>query len=184
MWLALGSLLVVGTLILRKPNAQQRRVGSGGMVDDRWAWIWMELPAVLVFLCFFLFRDGRQPLDWVWLLLWEGHYVYRDLLYPQRRRSLGKTTPRSIVIMGAVFNIANGVFNGYYIYRFRPAHHTAAWLVSAPFMIGVVMMAVGFSIMPGPTITFEACARSAQVTISCPTRGCFAGSVAPTILGR
>ena len=144
-WFILGVITFASLFFIVAPYGRHRRSGWGPSIGDRWAWVLMEAPAVVVFgLCFWLHTRPLVPTDWYFLALWQAHYIYRAFIYPLRRRSSGRAMPLSIVAMGWFFNIGNGYLNGRYLFALSPGY-AASWLWDGRFLLGLGLFLAGFA---------------------------------------
>ncbi len=86
------------------------------MVDNRWGWFIMELPALLTCPLIAIFGPVEKSLvAWLAIGLWILHYGNRVLIFPFRLKTQGKKMPISIVLSAMAFNLINGFVNGYYL---------------------------------------------------------------------
>ena len=93
-WLVLGAGAFASLFFVVAPYRRHSRGGWGPCIPDCWDRVAMEAPGASGLVLLFLLRPRPAgPLDWVFLTLWEGHYLYRAFLYPLRRRSAGKLMP-------------------------------------------------------------------------------------------
>ena len=101
------------------PYGRHTREGWGPTLDNRLGWIIMEAPAPLAFLLCFLVGEYRGSLTaWVFLLMWETHYLYRAFIYPLGLRGADKRMPVVIAGIGFLFNALNGYLNRWYREQF------------------------------------------------------------------
>ena len=124
------------------PYGRHTRPGWGPTVGSRLGWILMEVPAALGFLVFFLMGRPEVGVVWVFLVLWQVHYVYRGFIFPLRLKTAGKRTPILIVVMGIGFNLLNSYLNG----RFLGASgdlYPSRWLADPRFVAGIGLFVLG-----------------------------------------
>lgn len=118
LWGLLASAPVVLILLLRvsAPYGRHHRPGWGPALPSRWAWLMMELPALLVMPLLFLIE--RPPGGWwSWMLLfWLWHYAYRALVFPLLLKKPRANFPLSVALMAVLFNLVNGYLNGYALF--------------------------------------------------------------------
>ena len=143
----LGLFTLYGTLGNLSPYGRLRSglpPGNTLTLPPRMAWLLFESPQLFAFACTF-FWLARQPSMVAWLLfaLWQMHYLYRGLIYPLRRNPRGQDFPLLNVIFGFIFNLLNGMANGYAITH---AAHLAqdGWLQSPWFIGGLLLAASGW----------------------------------------
>ncbi len=126
------------------PYGKFSREGWGLRIDSHLAWMIMELPALLIIaLCAWYFRSGIGA-SWVFLIIWEFHYVYRTIVFPAGIRRGRKTFPITMLLSAVFFNIINGFINGYRLFRLHPVD--PAWFSRTQFMAGIILFAAGFAI--------------------------------------
>jgi len=148
-WVAYGTLaLAVPVFLLlffvRAPYGRHIRAGWGPTLENRVGWFIMESPAVLVFGGIVLLYAQLNVTVVLLFLLWELHYVHRDLIYPWTLKK-GKKMPWSIVLMALVFNTTNGYLNGWSIAS-QPDKYSDAWIGSPQFVIGVLVFFAGMAL--------------------------------------
>jgi 3-oxo-5-alpha-steroid 4-dehydrogenase 1 len=127
------------------PYGRHARKGYGWSVSNGLGWVLMEAPAALVPLLLTLVSDRRTILSWVFLAIWELHYLYRAFVYPLRIRGRGASMPVLVVLAGACFNVINGYLNFRYLAVFGPSYE-AAWLIDPRFVGGCLLFVGGLSI--------------------------------------
>jgi len=148
-WVAYGTLvLAVPVFVLlffvRAPYGRHIRAGWGPVLENRLGWFIMESPAVLVFGSIVLVYAQLNVTVVLLFLLWELHYVHRDLVYPWTLKK-GKKMPWSIVLMALVFNTTNGYLNGWSIAS-QADKYGDAWIYSPQFLIGVLVFFAGMAL--------------------------------------
>ena len=80
-------------------------------------------------------------MPWVFLALWEVHYLYRAFVYPFRRRAPGEM-PWVVVSAGMLFNLVNGYLNGRWPSHFAPPL-ILDWLAGPRFLGGLCLFLAG-----------------------------------------
>ena len=145
-WIAIGfiTFLVLVLFKIKAPYGRHSSVKWGKMIDNKWGWFWMELPAFLLFpiLCI-SGPSNMDVLSWILVILWISHYAYRTLLFPFRLKTKGKKMPLFIMFSGMVFNGINGYFNGYYLGFIR---ESSSSLFATNVAIGIVIFFIGMYI--------------------------------------
>lgn len=142
--------LAIGTVVLLffvpAPYGRHMRSGWGPTLGTKLGWVLMEAPAALVFaFCFALGQETRPLVAWIFLGLWESHYVHRSFIYPLRRRSDSKRMPFVIVGSGFLFNTANGYLNGRYLFSLSGGY-PRVWLKDPRFVVGLGLFVAGYII--------------------------------------
>ena len=146
---AYGTLILAVPVFLllffvRAPYGRHIRAGWGPTLENRLGWFIMELPAVLVFGLIVLLYAQLNATVVILFLLWELHYVHRDLVYPWTLKK-GKKMPWSIVLMALVFNTTNGYLNGWSIAS-QGDKYNDLWLGSPQFLAGVLVFFAGMTL--------------------------------------
>ena len=73
----------------------------GLMLDNRWGWFWMELPALLIMPIIILTSPvGQNNIILLVIFLWIFHYFYRTILFPIKLKTKDKKMPVVIVLSG------------------------------------------------------------------------------------
>ncbi len=118
-WIAIAVILLPLLLKVVQPYGRHSAGSWGPLINNRLGWFVMELPALVVFGWFILFRaDFHNLLVLVPAMLWIAHYFHRVVIYPLQIRTRGKKIPLIITIFAFLFNIVNGYLNGYWFAMF------------------------------------------------------------------
>ncbi|MBK7754277.1 MAG: hypothetical protein IPI41_17215 [Flavobacteriales bacterium] len=62
-WIAVAVITFPFLLRLRVPYGRHTTTGWGPMIDNRWGWFWMELPALLIFPLMVVFGPRERTLS-------------------------------------------------------------------------------------------------------------------------
>lgn len=120
--------------------------GRGGpRMSATAGWILMEAPSPIVLALCFVLAPPAGAAPWVFFALWQAHYLHRAFVFPLRRHRSARTMPVSIALGALAFNLCNGYLNGRWLTVFGP-ELPADWLVSWPFIAGVLLFCAGFAI--------------------------------------
>ena len=142
-WAILGLVIFVVLLFVTAPYGRHSRKDWGPNIPNRLGWFIMEFPSLLVFmLCFLLGPNAPQMVTWIFFSLYVAHYTNRSIVYPWRTRTSGKEMPLVVALMAVIFNMVNGLINGYYFSAFS-REYTVEWLVDARFILGTILFAAG-----------------------------------------
>ena len=144
LWALLGLAAAVGLFFTPAPYGRHERRGWGPRVDSTVGWVLMEATAVLVLPAVFFAAGRRDAVSWVFLALWELHYLHRAFVFPFRRAS-PRRTPWAIVGMALAFNVVNGVLNGAYLFALAPPYG-ADWLWRPRFLAGLAVFLGGMAL--------------------------------------
>jgi steroid 5-alpha reductase family enzyme len=118
LWIAIAivTFLVLIITHIRAPYGRHANAKWGEMIDNKWGWFWMELPAFLIFPLLIIFGPREKDLvSWLLVGLWSLHYFHRTFFFPFRLKTKGKKMPLMIVGSALLFNAINGYLNGYYL---------------------------------------------------------------------
>jgi 3-oxo-5-alpha-steroid 4-dehydrogenase 1 len=145
-WIVLAALTFVGLFFSVAPYGRHSRAGWGPTLPSRLGWLIMEAPAALLMAVFFLIGPyNRPPTAWVFLLMWEAHYIHRAFIYPWTLRERGRRMAVSVAAMAFFFNLVNGYMNGRYLFGLSGGY-PAAWLLGVRFLAGLALFLTGFVI--------------------------------------
>jgi len=142
----LAAAVFIALLFIAAPYGRHARPGGGPRVNATAGWVVMEAPAVLGFAACFL--CGAPPVgaaQWVFLSLWELHYVHRAFVFPFRRRGGQQTMPAAIMASAFLFNCINSYLNGRYL-AVLAGPYAVAWLADPRCMAGTALFLAGLGI--------------------------------------
>lgn len=132
-------------IFVSAPYGKFTRKGWGLRVNSLWAWLLMEVPAFLVILLAAIYFRKTIAYGWVFLGIWEFHYIYRTFYFPARMHHGRKTFPLVLALSAVFFNFINGFINGTDLF-FRNPVTDPSWFYDPRFIIGVIVFFIGFSI--------------------------------------
>lgn len=145
-WFGMSILVFVVLFFVSAPYGRHARAGWGPNIPSIVGWLVMESPAVLIPLVLFLISSRHHhPVLWIFLVMWEIHYIHRTLIYPFRMRMQAKTMAISIAIMAFVTNIGINYLNARWLFHLGP-EYTLAWLKDPRFIVGITLFFVGLGI--------------------------------------
>ena len=145
-WIIIGLLSFPFILKFDAPYGRHSSSKWGYSIDNKLAWIVMELPALLVCpLIFYLSTNEKSILTSFFIFLWLVHYFNRTIIYPNRILTKKKKMPLIIVMLAFIFNLVNGYINGYY-FGFIDFSYSLEWVYTPQFIIGSILFIVGFLI--------------------------------------
>ncbi len=125
----------------------------GPAINNKVAWILMELPAFTLLLVYTILFAVHNPdtgncniVLYVMAGLFLLHYFQRTFIFPLLMRGKSKM-PISVVLLGFVFNGINTFIIGGWLFKYAPAgKYTIDWLWSPQFIIGAVIFFIGMAI--------------------------------------
>ena len=120
----------------------------GWSINNKLAWVLMELPVFLVMFAIW----SLSPLKWhlpqlVLFGLFELHYFQRSLIFPFLLKGQSKM-PVVIMLMGILFNVINGVIQGGGLYWFPNPdfEQGVSYLLRWNAMAGILLFLIGMAI--------------------------------------
>ena len=120
----------------------------GWSINNKVAWMLMELPVFLVMLAIWL----SSPLKWhlpqlVLFCLFELHYFQRSLVFPWLLKGQSRM-PVAIMLMGVLFNVINGVIQGGGLYWFPNPdfEQGVSYLLRPNAIAGILLFVVGMAV--------------------------------------
>ncbi len=141
-WIGIAVFIFLLLLFITAPYGRHTNRNWGPLIDNRTAWIIMEI-FVLIVIYFFVFTGElvQTPVNYIILGLFTLHYVNRSLIFPFRLRTTGKKMPVVIMLMGMTFNLANGFIIGYFLGNIKA--YDNEWMTSPQFIFGIAIFFSG-----------------------------------------
>ncbi len=141
----LAAVTFVALFFIVAPYGRHARAGWGPALSARAAWIAMESPAVFLFVAVYFAGDhALEAAPLAMLVLWQAHYIHRDLVFPMRLPDTAKPMPLVPAALGFLFQVFNGWANARWISQL--GHYDAAWLADPRFVAGALIFAIGMAI--------------------------------------
>ena len=145
-WIAVAVIIFPVLLKVTQPYGRHSKNNWGPMINNRFGWFIMELPSLVIFGYFLVFRANLlNVLILLPALLWGLHYIHRVLIFPLQIRTAGKKIPLLIVLLGFIFNVINGFLNGYWFVHFCTEYRSGV-LTDIRLTVGVILFITGFVI--------------------------------------
>ncbi len=142
----LAIIVCILLFFISAPYGRHTRRGWGALFPNRLGWLMMESPSALVFaLLFFLGRAPKNLVLFIFLGLWEAHYLHRAFIYPFSITDGKKKMPILVVLMAFGFNLGNAFVNGWYLFTLSGGY-PVAWLTGYRFLLGLSIFLVGYGI--------------------------------------
>lgn len=183
-WIAFGIILFPVLLSITVPYGRHSRKDWGPMIPNRLGWIIMELPALLMFVLFFLLGPNKVTfVSLIFFLLYTAHYSNRAIIFPLRTHTSKKLMPLIIAIFAIFFNLINGFINGYY-FGTVSGGYDINWLYDIRFIAGGFFFIVGMVINVQSDNVLLALRRSEKKGYSIPTGGLFRYISCPNFFGE
>jgi len=142
-WIGVAGLAFLALFFITAPYGRHTRSGWGPLIEARVGWVIMEVTSPLFLgVAYFSALETFNPVTFLFVLLWMGHYVNRSLLYPLRMKNARRPMPFSMVAMGSFFNLVNGFLNGRYLALYGD-RYDSAWLTDPRFIFGAAVFLTG-----------------------------------------
>ncbi|UCE87101.1 MAG: DUF1295 domain-containing protein [Deltaproteobacteria bacterium] len=171
-------------LFVTAPYGRYRREGWGPLLPSRFAWVAMELPAIVVFaVVFFRGEHAAQQVPLIFFGLWQIHYLNRAIVYPLRAHMEGRGSALTAVLLAFVFNCVNASLNAFAITH-GWLRHDAAWLTDPRFLVGVPLFAAGFALNLDADARLRALRAPGERGYKIPYGGAFRWVSCPNYLGE
>jgi hypothetical protein len=144
-WIVLAIAVLFLIFKVTAPYGRHSSGKWGPMIPNKWGWLLMELPVLLV-LWYFVLPEKKNidTASWVMIGLFTFHYFNRVFIFPFRLRTEGKKMPLLIVLSAVFFNLVNGFSFGYYFSNF--SSYPDAWFTDARFISGLILFFAGIYI--------------------------------------
>lgn len=142
-WFAFGAAFFIALFLIIVPYGRHLRRGWGPGLNKKLAWFLMESVAAIGFLLFFILGENKNQVSWIFLFMWEAHYIHRAFIYPFQLRGVMRTMPAAVMASGIIFNGVNAYLNGRYLFSFREAYGIS-WLQDPRFLTGLLLFAGGY----------------------------------------
>lgn len=184
-YVAMAVLTFLALMVVDAPYG--RHVGKpwqGPTIDNRLAWLVMESPAAVLFgFCFLIGPYRDTPVAWVFLVMWESHYLYRAFIYPFRLRTSGKRMPVMVAALGFTFNVLNSYLNGRYLFTFSGGY-SSRWLLDPRFLLGALLFFAGMAVCRRSDGILRRLRQPGRTGYQIPSGGLFHWVSAPNYLGE
>ena len=186
LWISfpLAFAVFVTLLFITAPYGRHKRRGWGPSLPNRLGWLFMEFPSVLLFFIWFLIGGVPKNLvAFLFLVMWEAHYLHRAFIYPFRIADGKKKMPVAIMVMGSIFNAGNTFTNGGYLYQFSGGY-PLPWLYSPQMLIGLFFFICGFTINRWADRVLRSLRIDAKADYRIPHGGLYGWVSCPNYLGE
>ncbi len=145
-WIAIAVVIFPVLLQITQPYGRHLKGNWGPVINNRLGWFIMELPALVIFGYFLIFKANLfNVLVLVPALIWGVHYIHRVLIFPLLIRTARKKIPVLIVSLAFMFNVINGFLNGYWFVHFAVVYESGV-LINLRVATGVILFITGFVI--------------------------------------
>jgi hypothetical protein len=141
-WIGLAVVIFFVLLRITAPYGRHATRQWGPAISNRWAWVIMELPVLVVLFAIVLpVQSQLSSVSWIMIGLFTIHYLNRTLVFPFRLRTKGKTMPLLVVGSGVLFNLLNGWMLGTFFAYLQD--YPQEWVTDVRFIGGIVLFLGG-----------------------------------------
>ncbi len=145
-WIGIALVLFPILLEVEQPYGRHISKKWGHLMSNRFGWIIMEVPSLLIIVYFFATSPNIHSRFLVLVFsLWVFHYIHRALIFPFLTHTRGKKIPISIVSMGVFFNLINAGMNGYFMGNYFDGYEKTS-LMTFRFGLGLFLFISGMII--------------------------------------
>lgn len=145
---AVALVVFVALYFVRAGYGIFRTAQWGPSVPNKLGWVLMEAPVFIVmFVLWARSGTGFALPAYAFFLLFQLHYLQRSFIFPFLMKGRSRM-PVSILLMGVVFNVLNGVMQagGLFWFPTIPADAGATYLLTPQALAGLALFAVGMGI--------------------------------------
>jgi 3-oxo-5-alpha-steroid 4-dehydrogenase 1 len=146
---AIVGLTMIGAVFVKTPYGRFADEKYGASLDPRLGWFLMELPAMVVFVLFYVRGPhATAPFPLFVLFVWVVHYANRGFIMPALMRvPVGQKSSFSlyVVIMGWLVTSLHGYLNGAWASTYS-SHIGWEWFADPRFVLGISIYYVGLAI--------------------------------------
>jgi len=182
--LVAAPLIFIILLYVTAPYGRHHKDGWGVKMNNRQAWFWMELPAILTMLLWFYLSKQDDPIFWIFIALWQFHYVYRTIIFPSKLQNSTKSFPLILVLSAVLFNIINGTVNGLHLFHLSDNYSLYTCTKAPSFWIGLILFFGGFILHFTSDQIILNLRKGNSNTYSIPQGGLFSYVTNPNYLGE
>ena len=144
-WIGMAVIIFFLLLKITAPYGRHTSNRWGPLVSNKYGWLLMEIPALIVLGAFLFPVAGKISIaSWIMIGLFCFHYINRTFIFPFRLHTKGKKMPLVIVTSGIFFNLVNGFSLGYYFVHF--ANYSREWFSDIRFIAGLIIFFAGMYI--------------------------------------
>jgi len=146
LWTALAVIVCISLFFVNAPYGRYARRGWGRTINPKWGWFIMETPSLLLPLLFFFFSARPQDITaFLFLFMWEVHYVQRVLIFPFVMKKGPYRMPLLVMFLALFFNIINSYLNSSFLFTLA-SPYGIDWLLDARFICGAGLFFSGYLI--------------------------------------
>jgi 3-oxo-5-alpha-steroid 4-dehydrogenase 1 len=174
----------IALFFISAPYGRHIRQGWGAVIPSYLGWLIMEVPAALLFGLYFIIGSSEKNLMlFIFLAMWEAHYIHRAFIYPFSLTDGRKKMPLLVTFMAIFFNIANTYINGRYLFSLSGGY-SLSWLLNPRFIVGFAIFVSGFVINRWADRTLQSLRKPGETGYKIPYGGLYRWISCPNYFGE
>jgi protein-S-isoprenylcysteine O-methyltransferase Ste14 len=183
-WLVLAAAVFVLLFFVTAPYGRHTRKGWGWTIGNKPGWVIMESASAVLFAFFFIIGDYHNTITaFVFLAMWEAHYLHRAFIYPLNLPVSPRRMPLLIVFFGLFFNFINAYLNGRYLFSLSGGY-ADSWLLTPRFLMGLALFLAGFLVNRQSDIILRSLRKPGETGYKVPFGGFYRWVSSPNYLGE
>lgn len=183
-WTALAVIVCISLFFVNAPYGRYARRGWGRTINPKWGWFIMELPSFLLPYLFFFFSPRSQDITaFLFLLMWEVHYVQRALIFPFIMKKSPYRMPLLVMFLALFFNIINSYLNSGFLFVLSKPYGMG-WLLDGRFICGAVLFLTGYIINIHSDSILRGLRKPGELAYKIPQKGLFRYISSPNYFGE
>lgn len=146
-WMGIAIITLPFLMKITVPYGRHTTNTWGPLLNNRLAWVVMEVPVIIVFSLLFFTGGAEKPVAiYIFYSLFMLHYLHRIFIFPFLIKGKNKKMPLVIVLLATIFNLLNGFFNGYWFGYLNDLPYGPGWLTDWRFITGAILFFAGMYI--------------------------------------
>jgi len=187
--LVISFVVAAGTFValffVSAPYGRHIRRGWGPKLPNQLGWLLMESISAIGMLVVFVIGDAPKTTTlFIFLLMWEAHYIHRAFIYPFLLRDGKKKMPLAVTLLAVTFNLGNAYLNGRYLFHFADDHYRGDWLLEPRFIVGATLFVIGFGINRWADNTLRSLRNPGEIGYKIPRGGLYRYISCPNYFGE
>ena len=182
--LVAAAAVFISLFFISAPYGRHARRGWGPLIPNHLGWVIMESPSAIVFALTFILGTLQKDLAmFVFLGMWEAHYIHRGFIYPFMIRDGRKKMPVLVMLLGFSFNVGNSYTNGHYLFSLSGGYPNS-WLFDPRFLIGGAIFLAGYIINRWADRTLQVLRKPGEMGYKIPFGGLYQWISCPNYFGE
>ncbi len=142
-WMALAVVVFIVLFFISAPYGRHTWL-KGPALPGKVGWLIMECPSSLLMAWWFITGTHHNLMAWIFIVLWEIHYVQRSFIFPLRMKGRVKPMPLLTALMAVSFNVMNAWLVSRWLFTDVAQPYETSWLLDPRFLAGTALFAFGY----------------------------------------